>query len=84
MDLQTHHNLPLLFEQLGLDSAPQAIEQFIKEHRGLPDALRLSEAPFWSDAQADFLRQQILADGDWAIVVDELNTRLRDPATLHG
>jgi len=82
MDTHTHHNLPLLFEQLGLDSTPQAIDRFIREHHGLADDVRLSEAPFWTKAQADFLRQQILADDDWAIVVDELNTRLRDPVVL--
>lgn len=32
---------------------------------------------FWSDAQKAFLREEILDDADWAVVVDELNLMLR-------
>ena len=75
MDFQ-HHHLPHLFEQLGLAAAPEAIERFIASHRPLPQAMPLDQAPFWTPAQAAFLREEILEDGDWAEVVDELNLRL--------
>lgn len=75
MDFQ-HHTLPSLFAQLGLPDVPEAIEHFIASHRPMPDSMRLEEAPFWSPAQATFLREEILEDGDWAEAVDELNLRL--------
>jgi hypothetical protein len=36
----------------------------------------LSEAPFWTTAQASFLHEEILNDADLAEVIDQLNTRL--------
>ncbi|MFN4326175.1 MAG: DUF2789 domain-containing protein [Azonexus sp.] len=71
-----HHNLPSLFAQLGLPVGDAAIEQFIARHRPLPAGMPLAEAPFWTPAQAAFLRDEWLEDGDWAEVVDELNLRL--------
>ncbi|GGF55362.1 DUF2789 domain-containing protein [Alteromonas lipolytica] len=65
-----------LFVQLGLSADEQAIEQFISEHRGLKSSQPLAEAPFWSKAQASFLRQALAEDAEWAEVIDELNTRL--------
>ena len=44
----------------------------------MPETMRLEEAPFWSPAQATFLREEILEDGDWAEAVDELNLRLHN------
>ncbi len=75
MDFQ-HHRLPQLFEQLGLPASPEAIDSFIASHRPLPESTPLDQAPFWTPAQAAFLREEILEDGDWAEVVDELNLRL--------
>lgn len=72
----SHHSLSSLFEQLGLASDGPAIEQFISSHGPLPSSQRLADAPFWSPAQATFLREELLEDGDWAEVVDELNNRL--------
>ncbi|PPC94154.1 MAG: hypothetical protein CTY33_04985 [Methylotenera sp.] len=70
------HTLNNLFEQLGLPSDDMAIENFIKTHRHLATNLSLSEAPFWSPAQATFLCEEIIKDADWAEVIDQLNTRL--------
>jgi hypothetical protein len=42
----------------------------------LPEAVQLADAPFWKPSQAAFLREEILEDGDWAEVVDDLNARL--------
>jgi hypothetical protein len=44
----------------------------------LADAVRLADAPFWSQAQAQFLREEIYEDADWAEVVDQLNLMLRE------
>lgn len=71
------HTMSALFDQLGLPSAPAAIEAFIAAHRPLDDAVRLYQAPFWSKAQSDFLRDEILEDADWAMVIDELDSDLR-------
>lgn len=72
------HSMSNLFAQLGLANDRAAIARFIDCHGPLPEAQRLAEAPFWSPAQAAFLREEILEDADWAMVIDELN------ADLHG
>lgn len=71
-----HHNLLNLFEQLGLPTEAHAVAHFIERHSPLPPAMPLADAPFWSPAQAAFLREEVLDDADWAEVVDELNVRL--------
>lgn len=76
MDTTLFPRLRDLFRQLGLPDEPAAIERFIAEHRPLPAGTTLCDAPFWSTAQAQFLREQILADADWAEVVDLLSVRL--------
>lgn len=75
MELSTH-SLSSLFEQLGLQSDPASIESFISTHSPMATNVLLSEAPFWTTAQASFLREEILNDADWAEVIDQLNTRL--------
>lgn len=70
------HTLEGLFDQLGLDSSPAAIDAFIARHSPLGEDRKLVDAPFWSAPQAAFLKQQLQADADWAPVVDELNLRL--------
>ncbi|MDO9616551.1 MAG: DUF2789 domain-containing protein [Pseudomonas sp.] len=69
--------LETLFQQLGLEHDQESIDRFIKQHSPLPEDCRLADAPFWDKAQADFLRQQFLADAEWAEVVDQLNLLLR-------
>ena len=71
------HNLNNLFAQLGCPNDDAAIRQFINRHRPLAGNVLLHEAPFWSPAQAAFLRESLLDDADWAEVVDELNADLR-------
>ncbi|MFO1327962.1 MAG: DUF2789 domain-containing protein [Rubrivivax sp.] len=68
------HRLCDLFAQLGLPHAPAEVEHFIATHRLA--GTRLCDAPFWSVAQAQFLREQLHADADWAEVVDDLAVRL--------
>lgn len=71
------HSLPALFKQLGLADDPISIDQFIASHSPLKPELHLAEAFFWSKSQAQFLRDEILEDADWAEVVDQLNVMLR-------
>lgn len=68
-----------LFQQLGLPDTPTDIARFIHDHRPLPEDVRVSEAPFWTPAQATFIKDKLQSDDHWAVVVDELNTRLRAP-----
>lgn len=70
------HSLNSLFAQLGLPSEQAAIEYFIKTHSPLATNILLSDAPFWTPAQAAFLREEILKDADWAEVIDQLNAKL--------
>ncbi|WP_040260587.1 DUF2789 family protein [Pseudomonas massiliensis] len=74
-----HHDLESLFAQLGLGTSAEEIDRFIDEHQ-LPGDVKVSEAPFWSQAQASFLKEAIMADGEEAPWVDELNTRLHHDA----
>lgn len=70
------HRLSELFAQLGLGSSADDIERFVAMRGPLPDGTTLCDAPFWTPAQAQFLREQIQADADWSVVVDELAVRL--------
>jgi Protein of unknown function (DUF2789) len=42
----------------------------------LAEGVRRHEATFWTESQAGFLRESVLADADWANVVDGLNVDL--------
>lgn len=66
-----------LFEQLGLDSSETAIAQFIESHQLDADTL-ISQAPYWSESQRQFLAEKIQSDGEWALVVDQLNESLHE------
>lgn len=68
-----------LFLQLGLDASDAAIAEFIENHQ-LPVGVLLSDAPYWNDAQRQFIREQIKADAAWAIIVDQLNESLHEDA----
>lgn len=68
-----------LFLQLGLDASEEGIAQFIENHQ-LPADIYLTDAPYWNDAQRQFLAEQIKADAAWAIIVDQLNESLHEDA----
>jgi hypothetical protein len=70
------HTLSNLFAQLGLATDPDGIEDFIARHRPLGNGIPLYRAPFWTTSQRGFLKEEIIGDGDWAVVIDELNGRL--------
>lgn len=68
-----------LFLQLGLDESDAAIADFINAHQ-LPADVKITEAPFWSAAQRQFLSEQFKADAMWVTVVDQLNEALHADA----
>jgi hypothetical protein len=76
-----HHRFSELFAQLGLPGDAAGIAAFIRQHAPLPDTVRLEDAPCWTPAQAALLREQFVADADWAEVVDQLNLALRAAQT---
>ena len=71
------HSFKTLFQQLGLASDSQSIESFIATHAPLDPAMRLADAPFWSNGQAAFINEALSSDSDWAEIVDQLNASLR-------
>jgi len=73
------HRFSELFAQLGLPADEQAIGQFLATHAPLAADICLPDAPFWTKAQAAFLREEMLEDADWAELVDQLNLALREP-----
>lgn len=68
-----------LFLQLGLDATPEGVARFIKEHP-LPDKVNVLDAEFWNDGQRQALKEMLCSDGEWALVVDQLNEALRTPS----
>lgn len=75
--METHeHDMVTLFQQLGLPSSEDDIQDFIEAHP-LDAETNIFDADFWTPNQAKFLREQIKADADWAVVIDTLNTSLR-------
>lgn len=72
------HELSELFAQLGEPNDPASIEDFIARNGSTVCNIELHEAPFWSPSQAEFIREALADDSDWAIVVDRLNRRLLD------
>jgi hypothetical protein len=75
MELPTELNLTTLFEQLGLPSDEASINDFVEAHPLDPDT-KLIDADFWSPQQAQLLKEWLRADGEEAVIVDELNVRL--------
>ena len=72
----TVHPFSELFAQLGLADDNASIQQFISTHSPIPNDMRLEDAPFWSTAQSQLLREERRDDADWAMVVDRLNVAL--------
>lgn len=70
------HPFSELFAQLGLADDDASIRDFIAAHSPLPEDMRLEEAPFWTPAQAQLLREERLEDADWIVVIDQLNVAM--------
>lgn len=75
---QNVYDMTVLFDQLGLDSAPQDIDAFIQRHKYLSPTIALANASFWSQSQSHFLAEKLQTDDNWSLVIDSLNTRLRE------
>ena len=73
------HSFHALFAQLGLPSDAPDIAHFLALNSPLPGNVLLPDAPFWSRAQATFLREALQQDADWAAPVDQLSQALRAP-----
>jgi len=71
------HRFHDLFAQLGLPCDEAAIGQFIAAHTPLAAGVQLPDAPFWTPAQAAFLRESLHQDADWAELADQLSNALR-------
>ncbi len=71
------HTLTTLFDQLGLASDEQSIDDFVSRYSPLPREIALQDAPFWSESQSHFLEEGLEEDSDWAEVIDELDARMR-------
>jgi Protein of unknown function (DUF2789) len=72
-----NHSLACLFEQLGLDSTDQAIQDFINQNAPLAATVELHKADFWNSSQASFLQKSKDDDADWSEIVDQLDAMLR-------
>ena len=72
-----NYTLASLFDQLGLDSTDQAIQDFINQNAPLPGSVELHDAEFWSSSQASFLKQSKDDDAEWVELVDQLDSMLR-------
>jgi Protein of unknown function (DUF2789). len=77
MTMSVRPRMTHLFEQLGLDSSEDAIALFIVTHQ-LSAQTKITEADYWTDAQRQFLAEKIKSDGEWAIIVDQLNESLHE------
>ena len=82
-DTSTEPRMTNLFLQLGLDASEKAIAAFIASHQ-LPADITITQASFWSDAQRQFLEEQLQADAAWAIIVDQLNESLHEDSVKHA
>lgn len=71
------YDLEALFEQLGLPSEQQAIDDFIQTHR-MERSVKLHEAECWNVGQRSFLKEAFEEDAMWTVAMDELNV------SLHG
>lgn len=74
----TTNSLEQLFAQLGLPEDEESIERFVTEHFPLPGDVLLCDAPFWTEAQAAFLRKAWKSDAEWVPLVDTLDAMLRE------
>lgn len=67
-------NMSKLFSQLGRANGSASIKAFIDANAPMNGDVQLHEAAFWSASQASFLRDALLEDAEWAVVVDALNS----------
>ena len=71
------HYMVSLFDQLGLDSSKEGIDEFITQNGNLPANIKLHKAGFWNTSQATFLKDTLDEDADWVEIVEQLDAMLR-------
>jgi hypothetical protein len=74
---QPVHHFNDLFAQLGLADDATSIADFLTKHTAMATGMRLPDAPYWTPAQAQFLRESLQQDSDWAGLVDQLSKALQ-------
>ncbi|MFT4940613.1 MAG: hypothetical protein ACI88A_003670 [Paraglaciecola sp.] len=72
-----HTKMRDLFAQLGLPSEQISIENFIQTHKGLAQRTHIEDAEFWTTHQAEFIKNALVEDAEWAELIDQLNALLR-------
>ncbi|WP_303636674.1 DUF2789 domain-containing protein [Stenotrophomonas tuberculopleuritidis] len=77
--ITTEPRMTNLFLQLGLDASAEGIATFIRGHQLAAD-VEVADAPYWNEAQRQFLAESLQADAAWSTVVDELNESLHEEA----
>ena len=73
------HDFTNLFAQLGLPNDPESIQKFIKANAPLAPHVKLEDAKFWTEGQSALIKDMLVDDADWALVVDRLNIVMRRP-----
>ncbi|MBY0464957.1 MAG: DUF2789 domain-containing protein [Burkholderiales bacterium] len=71
------HRFSDLFAQLGLPNDAASIADFVTRHHAISACTRLPDAPCWTPAQAQFLRESLWQDADWTGLVDQLSLALQ-------
>ncbi|WP_076537213.1 DUF2789 domain-containing protein [Shewanella sp. UCD-KL21] len=66
-----------LFQQLGLSSSKEDINQFIEQHK-LAKNSTIAQAEFWSESQRHFIEEALHQDGQWSELIDQLDVLLRN------
>jgi uncharacterized protein DUF2789 len=69
------HTMENLFLQLGLSNTEVDIDNFIATHH-IQANDDIAHAHFWTASQAEFIKECLAEDSDWAEVVDHLNAQL--------
>ena len=77
--ITTEPTMTNLFLQLGLDASEHGFARRTESHQLAADVL-MADAPYWNDAQRQFLAEQLKADAVWAVGVDQLSESLHEDA----
>jgi len=77
--ITTEPSMTNLFLQLGLDAEPEAIAAFVRQHQ-LDTDVHVAKAPYWNDAQRQFIAEALADDAPFALIVDQLNQALHEVA----
>ena len=77
------HNMEALFNQLGLASDQQSIDQFVEKHH-LKRFEHIEEASFWNSDQTAFIQKALTENSEWAELLDSLDAELHHYKELNA